>query len=243
MIKFFRKTRYDLLMEKNKTGKYLKYAIGEIVLVVIGILIALQINNWNEQKKTQAKVHSFLISLKKDLTNDLSTINEIIKIQEERLEIITGLISLGISPNVSATLENNNATQVTVGRNFTFFPVVGSYKAASGSGLIENIENDALKNNILNLYEHYYNRLNYNGQLNDGRHELLEWESRMYSDYTKKKLTYDEAGLLDKDFLSQLGYVTRFINVYLGLANKTKLAIEDTIQSIEASEQTAENEL
>ena len=230
-------------MEKNKTGKYLKYAIGEIVLVVIGILIALQINNWNEQKKTQAKVHSFLISLKKDLTNDLSTINEIIKIQEERLEIITGLISLGISPNVSATLENNNATQVTVGRNFTFFPVVGSYKAASGSGLIENIENDALKNNILNLYEHYYNRLNYNGQLNDGRHELLEWESRMYSDYTKKKLTYDEAGLLDKDFLSQLGYVTRFINVYLGLANKTKLAIEDTIQSIEASEQTAENEL
>jgi hypothetical protein len=230
-------------MEKNKTGKYLKYAIGEIVLVVIGILIALQINNWNEQKKIQAKVHSFLISLKKDLTNDLSTINEIIKIQEERLEIITGLISLGISPNVSATLENNNATQVTVGRNFTFFPVVGSYKAASGSGLIENIENDALKNNILNLYEHYYNRLNYNGQLNDGRHELLEWESRMYSDYTKKKLTYDEAGLLDKDFLSQLGYVTRFINVYLGLANKTKLAIEDTIQSIEASEQTAENEL
>ena len=47
MIKFFRKIRYDL-MEKNKTGKYFKYAIGEIVLVVIGILIALQINNWNE---------------------------------------------------------------------------------------------------------------------------------------------------------------------------------------------------
>ena len=50
MIKFFRKIRYDL-MEKNKTGKYLKYAIGEIVLVVIGILVALQINNWNEQRK------------------------------------------------------------------------------------------------------------------------------------------------------------------------------------------------
>jgi hypothetical protein len=38
-------------MEKNKTGKYLKYAIGEIILVVIGILIALQINNWNELRK------------------------------------------------------------------------------------------------------------------------------------------------------------------------------------------------
>ena len=50
MIKFFRKIRQDLL-KKNKTGKYLKYAIGEIVLVVIGILIALSINNWNENKK------------------------------------------------------------------------------------------------------------------------------------------------------------------------------------------------
>ena len=54
MIKFFRKIRYDL-MEKNKTGKYFKYAIGEIVLVVIGILIALQINNFNEQRKDSEK--------------------------------------------------------------------------------------------------------------------------------------------------------------------------------------------
>jgi hypothetical protein len=51
MIKFFRKIRQNLLME-NKTGKYLKYAIGEIILVVIGILVALQINNWNENRKT-----------------------------------------------------------------------------------------------------------------------------------------------------------------------------------------------
>lgn len=46
MIKFFKKIRYDF-MNQNKTGKYFKYAIGEIVLVVIGILIALGINNWN----------------------------------------------------------------------------------------------------------------------------------------------------------------------------------------------------
>ena len=50
MIKFFRKIRQNLLSE-GKTGKYLKYAIGEIILVVIGILIALQINNWNEERK------------------------------------------------------------------------------------------------------------------------------------------------------------------------------------------------
>jgi hypothetical protein len=47
MIKFFRHIRRSLL-EQNKMGKYFKYAIGEILLVVIGILIALSINNWND---------------------------------------------------------------------------------------------------------------------------------------------------------------------------------------------------
>ena len=54
MIKFFRKIRYAL-MTNNKTAKYLTYAIGEIILVVIGILIALQINNWNEDRKNSIK--------------------------------------------------------------------------------------------------------------------------------------------------------------------------------------------
>ena len=49
MIKFFRHLRQNRIME-NKTSKYFKYAIGEIVLVVIGILIALQINNWNTNR-------------------------------------------------------------------------------------------------------------------------------------------------------------------------------------------------
>lgn len=61
MIKFFRHIRQQLIM-KNQLGepalpvsRYLKYAIGEIILVVIGILIALQINNWNEARKIQAQ--------------------------------------------------------------------------------------------------------------------------------------------------------------------------------------------
>ena len=49
MINFFRKIRHKLLSE-DKTGKYIKYAIGEIILVVLGILIALQINNWNQSR-------------------------------------------------------------------------------------------------------------------------------------------------------------------------------------------------
>jgi len=62
MIKFFRHIRRKLINE-NKMGKYFKYAIGEILLVVIGILIALQINNWNENRKETAEIRAILENL------------------------------------------------------------------------------------------------------------------------------------------------------------------------------------
>ena len=70
MIKFFRKIRQQLLTD-NKFSKYLIYAIGEIILVVIGILIALQINNWNEKIKFEKNVATILEELKQDLVSDI----------------------------------------------------------------------------------------------------------------------------------------------------------------------------
>jgi len=69
MIKFFKKIRQKFLLE-NKTGKYFKYAFGEIVLVVIGILIALQINNWNEERKQNRNVRELYSNLLLDLKAD-----------------------------------------------------------------------------------------------------------------------------------------------------------------------------
>lgn len=69
MIKFFRKIRQNLLSE-GKTGKYFKYAIGEIVLVVIGILIALQLNNWNENNNKTKLGHKYLTEMKSELQKD-----------------------------------------------------------------------------------------------------------------------------------------------------------------------------
>jgi len=66
MIKFFRNIRQNLLAE-GKTSKYLKYAIGEIILVVIGILIALQINNWNENRKANIEEQRILETLYENL--------------------------------------------------------------------------------------------------------------------------------------------------------------------------------
>ena len=71
MIKFFRKMRYDL-MENNKTGKYLKYAVGEIVLVVVGILIALQLNAWKEDVEAKEELKASMNSMVDDLSQDIA---------------------------------------------------------------------------------------------------------------------------------------------------------------------------
>jgi hypothetical protein len=86
MIKFFRKIRQNLLME-NKIGKYFKYAIGEIILVVIGILIALSINNWNEESKNNAKSVNYINRLIADISKDTTTINTQIKqgVEDEKI--------------------------------------------------------------------------------------------------------------------------------------------------------------
>src|SRR5210317_1943342 len=76
MIKFFRKIRQDLLSE-GKTGKYFKYAIGETVLVVIGILIALQINNWNEQRKADKAEGKALIASKNEFEENIERLSYI----------------------------------------------------------------------------------------------------------------------------------------------------------------------
>jgi uncharacterized membrane protein YgaE (UPF0421/DUF939 family) len=75
MIKFFRHIRKSLLME-NKTGKYFKYAIGEILLVMVGILLALQVNNWNENRKAENNKQKLMLALKKEFSINTKTLKE-----------------------------------------------------------------------------------------------------------------------------------------------------------------------
>ena len=77
MIKFFRKIRQNLLSE-NRFNKYLIYAIGEIFLVVIGILIALQVNNWNEQRKLENTGREYIQEIYKELKTERSNIDSIL---------------------------------------------------------------------------------------------------------------------------------------------------------------------
>ncbi len=82
MITFFRKIRQRLLTE-NKLTRYLIYAIGEITLVMIGILLALQVNNWNEGRKQQAALEAIYRITQEDLRNDIVEIEAFVKNYEE----------------------------------------------------------------------------------------------------------------------------------------------------------------
>jgi hypothetical protein len=141
MIKFFRKIRFEL-MEKNKTGKYFKYAIGEIVLVVIGILIALQINDWssfrNDRKLEQNLLHSLkaefernLIELDRDHKLNLSSKNAaLILMQDDRLYF---------PPSKTDSL-------IGVVLNYaTFDARTGTYDETIASGNLKLIQDDKLK--------------------------------------------------------------------------------------------------
>lgn len=91
MLKFFRKIRQNLLSE-GKTGKYLKYAFGEIILVVIGILIALQINNWNENRKNRLLEQQLLQALLIEFETNLVNLDQVIGFNDSNIK---NSVSLG----------------------------------------------------------------------------------------------------------------------------------------------------
>ena len=110
MIKFFRRIRQNLLSE-GKTNKYLKYAIGEIVLVVVGILIALAINNWNETRKNKSTLTNYTESLIKDLKQDIIILNEQTNFALSDNKVLQNLIERLSSPRV------NNDSLIKIVRN------------------------------------------------------------------------------------------------------------------------------
>jgi len=150
MIKFFRHIRQNLIME-NKSGKYLKYAIGEIVLVVIGILIALQINNWNENRKDQLRLKNHYLELLNELNNDKKNLNKIIEVVRE-LNNQTFEISEFINTSQTKTDTTKIVNNLLNAEPYAFFSVSKSaYTTLLSSGDIQLIENTKIKN-ALSIY-------------------------------------------------------------------------------------------
>ena len=147
MIKFFRKIRQRLLTE-NKFSKYLLYAVGEIVLVVIGILIALSINNWNESLKTQSRISLHYKELKEELKFDLERINQHIA----RLETIDnhGIYIRAYLNMKLVEIDTPRLKRAFLGAGFyvTFDASRVAYDNLVSSGDINLFANNALKRKL-----------------------------------------------------------------------------------------------
>ena len=107
MFPFLRKIRQRLLTQ-NKVSGYLLYAIGEIVLVVIGILIALQINNWNEQQKQNKLEKEYYCRLLEDVIQDREQVTNLIAQSESRLKASNQAVRLLQKENTKKEERNFN---------------------------------------------------------------------------------------------------------------------------------------
>lgn len=153
MIKFFRKIRQKLLVE-NKFTKYLLYAIGEIVLVMLGILLALQVNNANEERKNRAMERAYLSDIHQDFLDNKSQFEERLQTFRNQFQIADSLCRL-----VFPITDNNwKDVKKIYGRVFlpsTFNANRSSINALVSSGRSDIIQNDSLKKMILAWNDRY----------------------------------------------------------------------------------------
>jgi hypothetical protein len=154
MIKFFRKIRQNLLV-KNKTSQYFKYAIGEIVLVVIGILIALQINNWNEERNNRKEEFFILDKLQSDLETDIENLvftNKYLEIDIKNYIVSLEILGRKREASKEEFLKNFGSILAIISfdqNNTTFNNLVSS-------GKLEIITNKELYNAIVTYYTDDY---------------------------------------------------------------------------------------
>jgi hypothetical protein len=190
MIKFFRKIRQNLLME-DKTGKYFKYAIGEIVLVVIGILIALQINNWNEQRKIQDDLTLSLIQIKNDLQQDEIHLKGYYSGDIKRIGHLT-------------KISNSNSNDIPLDsllydldNYFYFYKSNNSYTGLKDNGMFSSMKNNNLKNSLTSYYEQMYERLKTVSQYGE------TFTNDQVIPYILINIEYDENRLVKKELVQE----------------------------------------
>lgn len=144
-MKLFRKKRHELILD-NKKIQFLKYALGEIVLVVIGILIALQINNWNQSIKDRKSLNEYLIKIKSHSSEDIEQLNELIKGRKQIADFCKKARN-----SILEKTENENLFMFMASgaafADFYFKPNVGGYESLKSSeyyGKINNTRLDSL---------------------------------------------------------------------------------------------------
>ena len=196
MIQFFRKIRQQLLSE-NRFTKYLLYAVGEIILVVIGILIALQINNWNIENKERSSEKYYLKQIQQDLIDDKQSLvdfRSMLNNKVPRIELL--LIALHGETDISSfkAVFQDYTDNVWLINWFTSNST--TYEEMKSSGNLGLIKNNEIRNDIMKFYtnlDSFETSLKFNADWvlpvdldithNKGVAKLLTAQSSVFSPY------------------------------------------------------------
>ena len=151
MITFFRRLRQQFLTQ-NRFSKYLIYAVGEIVLVVIGILIALSINNWNEQRKENKLEQDYYCKLLEDVQQDLVQVNNQITNTVNRIDACNNVLQMlqGPDPKLDSLMEENlNALSLIT---YTIRPNNAAFEDLKSSGNLNILKDNNIKTSVIDYY-------------------------------------------------------------------------------------------
>ena len=144
MIRLFNRIRKQLL-DENRTSRYLKYALGEILLVMIGILRARQVNNWNQTRQVKKEELKVLKGLHQEFIKNLSRFDTTYKRQKARRDEVVITMTSNFE---EFTIERWDSIHVINVAQWTFDPLKGVYNSVINSGKLDLISSDELKTKI-----------------------------------------------------------------------------------------------
>ncbi|MCX2719753.1 DUF6090 family protein [Lentiprolixibacter aurantiacus] len=150
MIKFFRKIRQRLLSE-NKFRKYLIYAIGEIILIVIGVLLAVAINDQISKSNERKLEKQLLINIRKELMSNIDQLKIAIKSHEEGSHAGTELLTTIRYNANNLEINNLDTLMFLMDFNWSYDPAIGSIKSTIESGGVNIIRSDSIREYILSF--------------------------------------------------------------------------------------------
>ena len=209
MIKFFRKIRQKLLSE-NKFSKYLIYAIGEIILVVIGILIALQINNWNESRKQENELSEIYQRIILDIDNDIRDLNSALIFWKEKEPVFKKVMNDSMSADLF---------DVGLSRLLTVLPRTNLNK--TGIQQLKNLKvKDELSLRIINMYDQIENigiiRIEKElGEQSKQLRRIFQDKYTWFPEYISKTIMKDNSSKeLQNYFLTSMEYKNRIAGGY-----------------------------
>lgn len=153
MITFLRGIRRRLLAE-GRLSRYLAYALGEIVLVVIGILIALQINNWNDARKDRARELGYLRNIQEDVGANIKEMDAYLSTREQGIAAARRILAhFDGKPIEDASAFNSDSISIYNGRRF--YPGDNTYQELIGSGNFALLSNPKIKDGLLDIEAMY----------------------------------------------------------------------------------------